>query len=231
MGSRNQAKIFSMGAAILLMFATEIIVGYHYWRMLTGISLVAIVGLGVVAYVLFWSSWWASSEQEDKPVKFTAYAVAAAVSITMIFNAAAVIVILRKDFKSEVQQTQDLTRMRARAEENRKLIKDSGADWRQLREFNRAEAEREAVTKNVTSVNSDESTATWLARVEEYGQFWIFLIPLMVAIIGKFVLLAAIALPGGAEGYAPNKSIGFTGNTSYNFAPQTAKSDPKDQPR
>ena len=49
---------------------------------------------------------------------------------------------------------------------------------------------------------------------------------------GKFVLLAAIALPGGAEGYAPNKSIGFTGNTSYNFAPQTAKtSDPKDQPR
>ena len=99
--ARSQIKLFSMVAAILMVAATEIIVAYHYFNTLQGFGRIALVGLAVVAWVILWSTWWASKAGEDTKVKYTAYIVAFTVSGVMIFNGAMVIADLTLDKRAE----------------------------------------------------------------------------------------------------------------------------------
>ena len=233
--AKKSAVVFSMAAAILLMLATEVLVGYHYWRMLYGVSLIALGGLLFVAWVLGWATWWASRAGEDRRVKYTAYFVAFAVSTVMILNGAAVVVILRNDWAAETSQKREIDKIKARGDVAAKL-KQAGGTWRDVREVQRAEVDRDkAAAASVKPM--DEDTAKMLEWVDKYGQFYIFVVPFLVALLGKFILLGAIALPGGAEGFIPGNTEaprppvrpGFAPPMSYNVVPGVA-ADPKGQP-
>jgi len=232
--ARKSAVVFSMAAAVLLMCATEVLVGYHYWRMLSGVALIALLGLGFVAWVLGWATWWASRAGEDKRVKYTAYFVAFVVSVTMILNGAAVVVILRNDWATEAAQKRDIAKIKARGAVAAEL-KKAGGTWRDVREVSRAEVDRDQAAA-AAGPQATEEMKELLRWVDNYGQFYIFLVPFLVALLGKFILLAAIALPGGAEGFIPGASEpparrapGFA-PSNYNFVPAPAATDPKALP-
>lgn len=89
--SKRHTSIFSMGAVLLLCLAATVPMAAHYWEMLFGVALIAIVGILYVDWVVWHAEWWAANENDDKRVKYTAIAVAFLLAVMMISNAAAVI--------------------------------------------------------------------------------------------------------------------------------------------
>ena len=199
--ARSQIKLFSMGAAVLMMLATEILVAYHYYNLLSGFALIALVGLVVVAWVIAWSTWWASKAGEDSRVKYTAYFVAFIVSLVMIFNGAMVVADLALNKRIAKEESNDIARIEAQGRAAAELRK-AGGTWREMREL------REAQKQNASSpslridapTQADVEQFQW---VSNYNSLWIFFVPFAVALAGKFLLLAVIALPGGASGFLP----------------------------
>ena len=201
--ARSQIKLFSMVAAILMVAATEIIVAYHYFNTLQGFGRIALVGLAVVAWVILWSTWWASKAGEDTKVKYTAYIVAFTVSGVMIFNGAMVIADLTLDKRAEKADKSEVARIEARGRAAAEL-KKSGGTWRELRELNRSQESGQAtVTRPSAPSESDIDRYRW---VKDYISFEIFFVPFLVALLGKFLLVGIIALPGGASGYLPSSA-------------------------
>lgn len=197
--ARSQIKLFSMVAAILMVAATEIIVAYHYFNTLQGFGRIALVGLAVVAWVILWSTWWASKAGEDTKVKYTAYIVAFAVSGVMIFNGAMVIADLTLDKRAEKADKSEVARIEARGRAAAEL-KKSGGTWRELRELNRSQTSETATIRPDAPTESDVDRYKW---VKDYISFEIFFVPFLAALLGKFLLVAIIALPGGASGFLP----------------------------
>lgn len=201
--ARNQIKLFSMVAAILMVAATEIIVAYHYFNTLQGFGRIALVGLAVVAWVILWSTWWASKAGEDTKVKYTAYIVAFTVSGVMIFNGAMVIADLTLDKRVERADRSEVARIEARGRAAADL-KKAGGSWRELRELHRSQA-----TEQSTAPRPDAPTESEIDRykwVKDYISFEIFFVPFLAALFGKFLLVGIIALPGGASGYLPSSA-------------------------
>jgi hypothetical protein len=211
--ARNQMKLFSMGAAVLMIAATEVLVGYHYFQMLKGFARIALIGLLVVAWVIIWSTWWSSKAGEDTRVRWTSYVVALGVSVVMIFNGAMVIADLYLNQRVEKEETADLSRIEARGKAIAE-VKRAGGSWRDVREMEKANREVQA-----SRLKMDEPTKADIEQyrwVKDYVSFWIFFVPFAAALAGKFLLLGVIALPGGASGYiptapsAPSSRPGFT---------------------
>lgn len=200
--ARSQIKLFSMVAAILMVAATEIIVAYHYFNTLQGFGRIALVGLAVVAWVILWATWWASKAGEDAKVKYTAYIVAFAVSGVMIFNGAMVIADLTLDKRAEKADKSEVAKIEARGRAAAEL-KKSGGTWRELRELNRSQTSETATIRPDAPTESDVDRYKW---VKDYISFEIFFVPFLAALLGKFLLVAIIALPGGASGYLPTSS-------------------------
>jgi len=108
MNSKKQLMVFVMGAAVLLTLATSLIVAAHYWEMLSGIWLIAIVGLLLPDWVSLWGSKWYAAEDEDRRVKVTALVVAFVMAVTMTLNAGAVLAVKYEDGKlKEVAERKD----------------------------------------------------------------------------------------------------------------------------
>lgn len=200
--ARSQIKLFSMVAAILMVAATEIIVAYHYFNTLQGFGRIALVGLAVVAWVILWSTWWASKAGEDTKVKYTAYIVAFTVSGVMIFNGAMVIADLTLDKRAERADKSEVARIEARGKAAADL-KKAGGTWRELRELNRAQENATTALRADTPTESEVDRYKW---VKDYISFEIFFVPFLVALLGKFLLVGIIALPGGASGYLPTST-------------------------
>src|SRR5262245_1953100 len=195
-----QSKMFAIGASVLLTLATEIICISWYWKMLSGLATVAILGLLFVAWVQIWSSYWYVVEENDKRVRYTALAVAFALSIVMALNAAVVLVKLQgeRTAKEGVKTEAALTQLRA--DETIRVQKETG-NWRAVREHTKAETERakleaEQKAREKPILAEEDELGAW---IERYSKFWIFFIPFLCGILGKFSLALAIALPGGAE--------------------------------
>lgn len=199
--ARSQIKLFSMGAAVLMMLATEILVAYHYYNLLSGFALIALVGLVVVAWVIAWSTWWASKAGEDNRVKYTAYIVAFIVSLVMIFNGAMVVADLTLNKRIAKEESNDIARIEAQGRAAAEL-KKAGGTWREMREL----WESQKQNANSPTLRIDAPTQADVKQfqwVSNYNSLWIFFVPFAVALAGKFLLLAVIALPGGASGYLP----------------------------
>jgi hypothetical protein len=198
----NGSKLFSIGGSILLTLATETITISYYWRMLSGIATVAILGLLFVGYVLLWSSYWYAAEENDKRVRYTALGVAFFLSVMMAINSAVVLVNFNKE-KSETSKAKaNIVASRERADETIRIQKETG-NWRAVREHQQAEterakieAEKEKNKEKVVLPGEEDELQLWIDR---YSKFWIFLAPFLCGVLGKFALAFAIALPGGAE--------------------------------
>ncbi len=198
--ARSQIKLFSMGAAVLMMLATEILVAYHYYNLLSGFALIALVGLVVVAWVIAWSTWWASKAGEDNRVKFTAYIVAFVVSLVMIFNGAMVVADLTLNKRIAKEESNDIARIEAQGRAAAEL-KKAGGTWREMRELRESQRQNASPTLRIDApTQADVAQFQW---VSNYNSLWIFFVPFAVALAGKFLLLAVIALPGGASGFLP----------------------------
>jgi hypothetical protein len=79
--------LYSLGGALLISLVTEVITATHYWRMLSGVPLIAIGGLAFVAWTQIWSTAWAVWETQDKTVRRVAYGASLFVTLMMIVNA------------------------------------------------------------------------------------------------------------------------------------------------
>lgn len=202
--ARSQIKVFSMVAAILMVAATEVIVAYHYWVTLVGFSRVALVGLLVVAWVILWSTWWASKAGEEGRVKYAAYVIAFGVSMVMIFNGAMVIADLTLNKRQATAENADVAKITARGKAIAEL-KKAGGTWREIRELEKGNQNAAETGANKLTEVTDEDVASY-RWVKEYNSFWIFFVPFVAALFGKFALVGIIAMPGGASTILPPSS-------------------------
>ena len=198
----TQSKLFSMGGSILLTLATETITIAYYWRMLSGIATVAILGLLFVGYVLLWSSYWYAVEEDDKRVRYTALGVAFFLSVMMAVNSAVVLVNFNKERSETSKVKTQIVESRERADETIRIQKETG-NWRAVREHQQGEterakieAEKEKAKEKVVLPGEEDELQLWIDR---YSKFWIYLLPFLCGVLGKFALAFAISMPGGAE--------------------------------
>ncbi|SRR6266508_152764 len=198
------SKLFSIGGSLLLTMATETITISYYWRMLSGIATVAILGLLFVGYVLLWSSYWYAAEENDKRVRYTALGVAFFLSVMMAINSAVVLVNFNKEKSETSKVKKQIVEGRERADETIRIQKETG-NWRAVREHQKAETERAKIeaekekAKEKTTVALPEEEDELQIWIDRYSKFWIFLAPFLCGVLGKFALAFAISLPGGAE--------------------------------
>jgi hypothetical protein len=151
----------------------------------------------VVAWVIAWSTWWASKAGEDNRVKYTAYIVAFIVSLVMIFNGAMVVADLTLNKRIAKEESNDIARIEAQGRAAAELRK-AGGTWREMRELRESQKQNAGSTtlRIDAPTQADVEQFQW---VSNYNSLWIFFVPFAVALAGKFLLLAVIALPGGAE--------------------------------
>lgn len=237
--------IFAMGAMALITLATTVIVGAHYWEMLSGIFLIAIVGLTLPDWVAWWATYWharaTKTGEEDPRVSWTALVVSAGMSLVMIVNAGAVLAVWwdeKKTAESNVQSSQAATDLqRARDDGNKAAIeargrivaqmKSQGATERTVREYLKSEAERDKA-KSLTSAPESQSpvAAAYVSQVPEpvkrYMAFWVYIIPFLAGLIGVFAIVIAVALPGGVEFGGKSKQIGLAPEASAAMAKDTS---------
>lgn len=212
-----------MGAMVLITLATTIIVGAHYWEMLSGIFLIAIVGLTLPDWAAWWATYWharaTKKGQEDTRVSVTCLVVSALMSVVMILNAGAVMAVWWDDKKSteiternskatvdfqNSQNSGNTDAIKARGQVVQQM-KASGATERTIRQYLRAEAERDK-TKALTSggetgakVTLEEFKSSVPEGVRKYMAFWVYIVPFLFGLLGVFAIVVAVALPGGVE--------------------------------
>jgi hypothetical protein len=192
--------IYSMGGALLISLVTEIITATHYWRMLSGVPLIAIGGLAFVAWTQIWSTAWAVWERQDKTVQRVAYAASLFVTLMMIVNAGFVLSTRGRENKDDVRARQEKV----------EIEELKGLDHRVAREILRQRAEerkqRAEEEKREKALNETGRHETSLSDIRDsYMDFWIYVVPFAMATLAKFCVLAAISLPGGASGYLPSR--------------------------
>lgn len=221
--ARRQIMVFAMGAMTLITLATTIIVGAHYWEMLSGVFLIALVGLALPDWAAWWSTYWharaTKKGQEDARVSVTCLIVSALMSVVMILNAGAVMAVWWEDKKSaEVternskatvdfqnsQNTGNTDAIKARGQVVQQM-KAAGATERTIREYLKAEAGRDK-TKTLTSggetgakVTLEEFKPSVPEGVRKYMAFWVYIVPFLFGLLGVFAIVVAVALPGGVE--------------------------------
>lgn len=213
--TKGQGTLFAMGGSLLLTIATEIIMISYYWKMLEGPAVIAIVGLFFVAWVQVWSSWWYASEQNDKPVRYTALVASFLLAVVMVANAGVVLAVRNQERKETVQRLAKAKEAEKRADEVIRIRKESGS-WRTVQEFQKAELEREKLEQEKAQKERKEqeiaeasvsSKGEWEKVVAEYARFWIFIVPFGFALICKLAVDITIARPGGAEPGRPTGNI------------------------
>jgi len=220
--ARRQIMIFAMGAMTLITLATTLIVGAHYWQMLNGIFLISLVGLTLPDWAAWWATYWharaTKKGEEDSRVSVTCLIVSGVMSVVMILNAGAVLATWWDDKRAvEAQSRSDKASTEQLATKNAgntdaikargqvvQQMKASGATERTVREYMKAEAERDKVKainageeKAATSGPAYESQVP--GPVKAYMGFWVYIIPFIVGLFGVFAIIIAVALPGGAE--------------------------------
>lgn len=215
--------VFAMGAMVLITLATTIIVGAHYWEMLSGIFLIAIVGLTLPDWAAWWATYWharaTKKGQEDTRVSVTCLVVSALMSVVMILNAGAVMAVWWDDKKSaditernnkatvefqNSQNTGNTDAIKARGQVVQQM-KAAGATQRTIREYIKAETERDK-TKALTGNGApsegpklEEFKSSVPEGVRKYMAFWVYIVPFLFGLLGVFAIVVAVALPGGVE--------------------------------
>ncbi len=236
MDSKKQVMVFAMGATALLTLATSVIVGAHYWEMLSGIWLIAIVGLLLPDWVAYWSTYWYAKAGQDQRVKVAAMITAFGMALTMILNAGAVLAVSWDNKEKAGFQEATAGRKNAAASDRADDVarmKAVGVSDRAIQSYLRAESEREKrqalQRKDKGKEAAPDAEAVYVSKVPEpiqrYMVFWVYIVPFLVGLIGKAIVVASIALPGGAEfGKSPGKhGPGFRPAAGGGLSPATAR--------
>jgi len=214
--------VFAMGAMALITLATTLIVGAHYWEMLSGVFLIAILGLTLPDWAAWWATYWHAKAtkdgNEDVRVSVTSLVVSALMSTVMILNAGAVMAVWWDDKKAAehltrnteaataiqaAQNAGNTDAIKARGEVVQKM-KAAGMSDRAIREFMRTESARDK-TRSLTSSAPAETApaAAYVSQVPEavrrYMGFWVYIVPFLCGLFGVFAIVIAVALPGGVE--------------------------------
>lgn len=220
--ARRQIMIFAMGAMTLITLATTLIVGAHYWEMLSGVFLIALVGLALPDWAAWWATYWharaTKQGEEDTRVAVTCLVVSLLLSVVMIANAGAVMAVWWDDkHKTETEDRSSKAATDLQASRNtgntdaikaRGLVvqqmKAAGATERTVREYLKAEADRDK-TKALTS-GGETPTAKAEAyasavpdTVRNYMAFWVYIIPFLAGLFGVAAIIISVALPGGVS--------------------------------
>lgn len=207
--NKNGVMIYSLGGALLISLVTEIVTANHYWKTLSGIALIAVVGILFVAWTQLWTTAWAIMETQDKGVRRVAYGASLFVTLAMIVNGGFILATRNKENREDVKTRQEKTRIEdlkgLAPSVAKELLKQQAAERQQEREERQKE-------KALSSTGRKEETS--MADIAEgYMAFWVFVVPFGVAALAKFVVLAMIALPGGASGYLPSRGQSPVGPT------------------
>lgn len=212
----------AMGAMALITLATTVIIGKHYWDMLSGVFIIAIAGLALPDWVAWWSTYLhakATKEgNEDARVAHTSLVVSGGLSLIMILNAGAVLAVWWDDQKfdkatertskasTDLQNARNAGTTGAIEARGRVVqqMKAAGATERTIREYLKAEAERDRVTTLTIAPKKDgEIIAAYVSQVPEpvqkYMGFWVYIIPALAGLVGLFALIISVQLPGGLE--------------------------------
>lgn len=215
--TKKQIMVFSLGAAALITLATTFIVSAHYWMMLSGIWLIALLGLALPDWVVWWSTYWYSKADQDTRVKVVAMLVAFAMTIVMILNAGAVLAVWWDDKQRASYQATELTERKDEAKarsENRdksasnrsteaQRMKAAGVSQRNIDTFLKAETGLEKEIDQAPAAQAGAPKAPYETKIPEqvqrYLAFWVYIVPFIIGLLGKFAVVAAIALPGGVD--------------------------------
>lgn len=225
--ARRHIMIFAMGAMVLITLATTVIVGAHYWEMLSGIFLIALVGLTLPDWAAWWATYWhakATKEgNEDSRVAVTTLIVSGAMSLVMILNAGAVLAVWWDDKQKLASETRtsstELEKQKSVNAGNTEAIEARGRVVQQMRaagatnqtiqQYLKTEAERDkAKTLASRPVAEVPIPAAYVGQVPEavrkYMAFWVYIVPFLCGLGGVFAIIVAVALPGGVEFGARN---------------------------
>jgi hypothetical protein len=232
--SRKNIMTIAMGAMALITLATTVIIGKHYWDMLSGVFVVAILGLALPDWVAWWSTYLHAKAtkdgNEDPAVAKTSLVVSFILSAVMILNAGAVLAVWwdSQEAAKTVEQTSkastDLQHAKnagtTEAIEARGRViaqlKSQGLSERAIREYLKTESARDQTTSLTTVAASEPEplVAVEESRVPEpvknYMRFWVFIIPALAGLLGLFALIVSVHAPGGLE---------FSGGTTVKQSP------------
>lgn len=254
--ARRHIMIFAMGAMALITLATTVIVGAHYWEMLSGVFLIALVGLTLPDWAAWWATYWHAKAtkdgNEDKRVAVTSLLVSAAMSLVMILNAGAVLAVWWDDKQKLASETRssesDLAKQKAKSAGNTDAIEARGRVVQQMRaagatnatiqQYLRTEAERDKANALTTRPSTETQMATaYISQVPEavrrYMAFWVYIVPFLCGLFGVFAIVVAVALPGGVDfGKGSNQQPqavqpGSNSGTGIGFAPASAPATAK----
>lgn len=234
--ARRQIMIFAMGAMALITLATTLIVGAHYWEMLSGIFLIALLGLALPDWAAWWATYWharaTKQGEEDPRVAVTCLVVSAVMSVVMIINGGAVMAVWWDDrhqaesmdraskAATELQASKNAGNsdaIKARGEVVQKM-KASGATERTIREYMKSEADRDKMKALTASGETDAGSgnAPYVSAVPDtvrkYMSFWVYIVPFLFGLAGVFAIVISVALPGGVSFRGdpkPKPSTGF----------------------
>jgi hypothetical protein len=223
--NKNGVMLYSLGGALLISLVTEIVTANHYWKTLSGIALVAVVGILFVTWTQVWTTAWAVLESQDKGVKRVAYGASLFVTLAMIVNGGFILATRNKENREDVRTRQE----KAQVEDLRGLDPIVAREiLRQRAEERRQERKDQERERAINDTGRKEETS--LSDIADgYMSFWVFIVPFAVAALAKFIVLGAIALPGGASGYLPSRGQSPVGPTPGPTPTPSGPSNPAPQ--
>lgn len=248
--SRKNIMTIALGAMALITLATTVIIGKHYWDMLSGVFIIAILGLTLPDWVAWWGTYLhakATKEgNEDPRVAKTALVVSFVLSIVMILNAGAVLAVWW-----DSQEASRLTNQSADASTKLQTVKNAGTTQaieargrvvaqlkaqglsdRAIREYLKTESERDktvSLTTGSTAVVESPAIASESKipePVKNYMRFWVFIVPAMAGLLCLFALIVSVQAPGGLE-FSDGVSVKQVGFSQPLGIPTAAKTPPQ----
>lgn len=233
--SRKNIMTIAMGAMALITLATTVIIGKHYWDMLSGVFVIAILGLALPDWVAWWSTYLHAKAtkdgNEDPRVASTSLVVSFILSGVMILNAGAVLAVWWDDQETaktvertskastDLQHAKNAGTTEAIEARGRVIaqLKSQGLSERAIRDYLKTESARDQTTSltSAPAVEPETPAVVEESRVPEpvknYMRFWVFIIPALAGLLGLFALIVSVHAPGGLEfDKGPSvKQVGF----------------------
>ena len=109
--NNNGTMVYSLGGALLISLVTEVVTANHYWKTLSGIALVACVGILFVFWTQIWTTAWAIMETQDKGVRRVAYGASLFVTMAMILNSGFILATRNQENKDDVKSRQEKSKV------------------------------------------------------------------------------------------------------------------------
>lgn len=181
-------KLFSYAFAALVSLSSLPLLAWHYWRSLDGVAVLSLVGLALTDLVLWQSTHW-SVRSRLPIIRATALISKIALSLVMLLNAGAVVILIRESRSVDAREQARLIELRERIAGAERLAA-SGA---------RSAAKEIAKTTPESSgdpVSLVSVIPTW------YREIGVYCLPPVAALLIFFALSIVASLAAHREDYA-----------------------------